>query len=81
MTTTHITPPLLLRFVSDELLDGESIGPADNLLADGAVDSLGMMRLVAFIQAQADMVIPAEDLTIENFRTVDAICTYLARQA
>jgi acyl carrier protein len=75
------TSERLLRFVSDELLNGEAIDPDENLLADGVVDSLGMMRLVAFIEDAFGVSIPPEHFTIENFRTIDSIARYLASSA
>ena len=71
----------LLLFVIDELLDGESIGADENLLADGVVDSLGMTRLVLFIEETRGITISPEDLTIENFRTIAAISDYLTSRA
>ena len=67
----------LLEYVGDELLNGESIDADEPLLADGVVDSLGMMRLVVFIEELYDISIPPEHFTIENFRTIDVISIYL----
>ena len=57
--------------------DEEPITADDNLLADGLVDSMGMLRLVAHIDQTWNVKVPAEDFTIENFRTVTAIDAYL----
>jgi D-alanine--poly(phosphoribitol) ligase subunit 2 len=46
-------------------------------LEEGLIDSLGVMRLVAFLEEEFDVKIPPQDLTIENFITVQAITTYL----
>ena len=80
MSNTDTTREQLLQFVIEELLGGEQIESDENLLADGVVDSLGMMRLVAFVQEKAGTSIPPQDLTIENFRTVDAISNYLENE-
>ena len=72
------TSDALLHFVSTELLDQtELIESDDNLLSDGMVDSLGMLRLIAFIEAEFAIKVPPEDFTIENFRTITVICDYL----
>jgi acyl carrier protein len=81
MTTSPDIRAELLQFVNDELLSGNEICSDDNLLADGFVDSLGMMRLVAAVQEKSGTLIPPQDLTIENFRTIDAIVDYLQRNA
>lgn len=68
----------LARFVTEEILDQEElVSHDDNLLSDGMVDSLGMLRLVAYIEAEFATKIPPEDFTIENFRTIDIIGNYL----
>lgn len=68
----------LCAYINDELLDDdEPITADDNLLADGTVDSMGMLRLVAHIGEKWNVQVPAEDFTIENFRTVTAIDAYL----
>jgi acyl carrier protein len=41
------------------------------------VNSMGMLRLVAFIDDTWDIRVPPEDFTIENFRTIAAIDAYL----
>ena len=67
----------LIRFVSDELLEGsQEIRPGQNLLAD----SLGMVRLVGFVEEAFGIRVPPVDFTIENFRSVDTLTAYLARR-
>lgn len=68
----------LKAFVSEELLDELPVEANDNLLSDGMVDSIGMVRLVAFIEEEYDLQIPHEDLIIENFRTIEIIGNYLS---
>jgi len=72
---------VLEKFVSEELLNNTaSVTQNDNLLADGLVDSLGMMRFIRFIEDTYDLEIPPEDVIIENFRTIGAIVSYLDRR-
>ena len=66
------------EFICAELLDGEDdLEHDENLLADGMIDSLGMLRLVAFIEDTFEYKVPPDHFTIENFRSVDAILAYL----
>ncbi len=69
----------LKQFITQELLGDEKliINDEDNLLLDGMIDSLGMLRLVAFIEKTLQIQIPYEDITIENFNTVNSLVTYL----
>ena len=70
-------------FIVEEIVvDKNSVrlGPEDDLLEDSIVDSLGIMRLVAFIEEKYGFAVPAEDVTIDNFLTVNAIADYLEPQ-
>lgn len=70
----------IARFISDELLRGRmTIGHDDDLLATGMIDSLGMVRLVGFIEKSFGYRVPPKDFTIENFETVAVIGAYLER--
>ena len=68
----------LREFIAEELLSGElPVGDDDNLLADGMVDSLGVVRLVGFIEQQFGYKTPPGDVTIDHFRTVNQLAEYL----
>ena len=72
------TQNTLQKFVSQELLNnGHQVQPEENLLMDGMIDSIGMLRLVTFIEEEYRLKIPYEDLTIENFRSIKVILEYL----
>ncbi|EXI78298.1 MAG: D-alanine--poly(phosphoribitol) ligase subunit 2 [Candidatus Accumulibacter appositus] len=71
--------PVLVDFIAAELLDGVQVDVDEGLLVDGMVDSLGMMRLVAHIEALCGIDVPVDDFVIENFRSVAAIDDYLRR--
>lgn len=49
----------------------------DNLLANGIIDSLGVLKLVSFIEHQFKVEIPDEDVTVKNFRCLKDIASYL----
>lgn len=69
----------ILDFVRQEILNepDSTLAPEDDLLETGLVDSIGMMRLVAFIETERGSKIPATDLVLENFKSIDAIVRYL----
>lgn len=68
----------IIKFVTEELLSSSvEVEAEDNLLADGMVDSIGMLRLVTYIEELTQITIPQEDLVIENFRTIKIITRYL----
>ena len=68
----------LRHFIVEELVsDGASLGLDDSLLADGMIDSLGAVRLVAFVEERFGFQIPFQDLVMENFRTINCLAEYL----
>ncbi len=67
-------------FINEELLgtsSSERVTATADLLAGGYVDSLGVMRLVSFIEDKFEISIGPEDVTIENFLTISAIAEFV----
>ncbi len=70
----------LLAFISSKLLNGTLIGDLqadEDLLSSGLVDSMGMMRLIAYIEEETGIQVPPEDMILENFMNVESIEKYL----
>lgn len=66
-------------YVQDTLLGpGRQLSADDDLLGSGMVDSMGVMRLLGFLEDEFGRQVPYEDVTIENFSTVSAIAAYLS---
>lgn len=71
----------LITFIQSELLnDQQSITAEEDLLISGLVDSIGVMRLVGFIEKNLETTIPPKDVTLENFGNVNTIVSYLDSQ-
>lgn len=75
----------LARYIAEELLGqthgmGRAIAPDDDLLGSGLVDSLGIMSIVFFVEQELGFKVPAEDVTIENFQSIETIDAYLTRR-
>lgn len=69
---------ILKRYIENMLGNRErGLKDDDNLLMTGVVDSVGMMSLVVFIEDTFDLSVPPEDVTIENFLSVNTIEAYL----
>lgn len=71
----------LQTYINEEILadqDGVEVDVDDELLAEGLIDSLGVMRLIAFIDMAFAITVPPQDVTIENFRSIAVIARYLA---
>jgi acyl carrier protein len=72
----------LAEFVRDELLHGRKVvltNEAD-LLGAGIVDSLGLLRLVAFMEDRFGVRVPDEDVVFENFQSINAMASYLVQR-
>ena len=68
----------LKTYMQNELINGEvTLNDDDDLLLSGLIDSLGVVRLITFIEETFDTHIPPEDITIENFGTVQSIADYI----
>lgn len=75
---------VLLRYISEDLLVGQSdlaLEADENILTSGLIDSLGIMRVVTFIEDEFGIAIPPEDVTIEHFRTVQHLANYLDQKS
>lgn len=71
----------LIDYISTEILDEMEMGDIDvddDLLRTNLLDSLGVMRLVTFIHDELNVDVPAEDVTLGNFRTVAVLASYLS---
>ena len=71
----------LISYIKEELHAGEAdleINPQDDLLGSGLVESMGMMKIIGFIESQYGIVVPPRDMTIENFLTVEAMVNYIS---
>jgi acyl carrier protein len=72
---------ILTDYIRRQFLRGRrSVAPDEDLLANGIIDSLGILQLVAFIEEQFGLRLPDEDVVLENFQSVAALSNYL-RQA
>lgn len=69
----------LTQFITRDLVGKHDLNLTgdDDLLLSGLVDSLGVVRLITFIEQELHIEVPPSDVTIENFATVNAIAVYL----
>lgn len=62
--------------LASEPLD-DNLEPEDDLLGSGILDSMGMMKLIAFIENEYDLKVAPDEMVIENFMTVENIVEYI----
>lgn len=65
------------RIIINDLLNGREVANDQELLISGIIDSLAVMRLVRLLEASFDTKIPAEDIVIEHFGSIDMMTAYL----
>lgn len=74
MNTNEIQKALT-EYIANEVLDGEDIGlePTTPLIEWGVINSMEIARLVSFVDERFGVTIPSDKITIEHFKTIDAI--------
>ena len=73
---------IIISFIEREFLPaGEKlVDSEDELLTGGVINSMGLMKLVRFLENKHNIQIPFEDISVENFNSVKNISTYLAEK-
>ena len=52
----------------------------DSLLESGMIDSLGVLDLVSFIETEFQITVADDDLTPENFQTIERMMAFVDRK-
>ncbi len=69
------------KFLVDEFLPDVSPSEIDvqhDLLADGVIDSLGVLKLIAWLEDRFTLTVSDTELDPDNFRSVAAIDAFIA---
>jgi acyl carrier protein len=61
-------------------LDKKSLGPDEDLLEQGIIDSLGLMKLVDFMEKKFAIKIIDEDIVPENFQSLSSMARLVEQQ-
>lgn len=79
MKTEVVSLATIHQFIVEELLEDAfaSIEPTEDLLLSGFLDSMNVLRLVAYLEEKSSLSIPPEDVTLEHFGTLENIHTYI----
>lgn len=67
-------------FLTGSANNGINIGDDDSLLASRLIDSLKFAELIVFLESQYNVTFDADDLTPDNFDTLNAIASLLERK-
>ena len=66
----------LIEFIKKDLARGKGLGDlseTEDLVEAEVMDSLGIMKLILFLEENFSVKISDEDLTLENFRSIETI--------
>jgi len=63
----------ITEFIQTEFGAPTTIDSNTALIAQGIVDSIGVLRLVRFLEDRFNVNVQAQDLVLENFRSVNAM--------
>ncbi|HEU5320067.1 MAG TPA: acyl carrier protein [Methylomirabilota bacterium] len=72
----------LRTFIVNDLRPHEDLhdlSDTESLLDRGVIDSLGLLRLVAFLEGELRTKIPDADVVPEHFESIDAIADFVAQ--
>jgi acyl carrier protein len=81
-SSTNLSPleRELHEFIAGELMSAGAappVGPEDDLIKRGIVDSLGVMQLVDFCESRYGITVTDADLVPANFQTVRRLADYV----
>jgi acyl carrier protein len=70
----------LTDFIRQELLKGRNVKLEEDLdlLSAGVIDSLGILRMVSFMEERFGVKVPDEDVVFENFQNIRVMAEYIA---
>ncbi len=73
----------IIKFIIKDVLDESpdfDLAPDDDLLGGGLISSMGVFRIINFIEKTYNIKVQTQDMVIENFMTVDAMVAYTRSQ-
>ncbi|MFF2041107.1 acyl carrier protein [Kitasatospora sp. NPDC048239] len=71
------------RFLIEEFLpdvSADQLADDHDLLSDGVIDSLGVLKLIAWVEDRFELPVDDTDLDPNNFRSVAAIDAFITQR-
>ena len=67
------------NYIQTEILHGRNVSlkEDEDLLSAGIIDSLSILKLVAFVEERFNISVPDEDVVFDNFSSINALAEYL----
>jgi acyl carrier protein len=79
MSTLEILEKFLISEVAADS-GKESLTPNEDLLMQGIIDSLGIIKLVSFLESQFGIKVGDDEIVPENFQSINAIKEYVEKK-
>jgi acyl carrier protein len=76
--------PQVQQFVEEEFLARRpdvAVGPDDDLIERGVIDSVGLFRLISFLEESLGLVVSPADVVPENFGSLRSIDRFVAERS
>ena len=73
----------IMEFIKNQLVREKTmknIGRGDDLIESGVIDSLGILKLLEFLEAKFSIHIADEELIPENFESIESIESFISRK-
>lgn len=73
----------LRKFIAENLLFSDKEFPLSNdesLMANGLIDSTGIMELVGYVGNHFDVEVPVRDINPDNFDSITRLADYIRRR-
>ena len=73
----------IMEFIKNQLVREKTmknIGRGDDLIESGIIDSLGILKLLEFLEAKFSIHIADEELIPENFESIESIESFISRK-
>ena len=61
-------------------VDASNLHDTELIPESGALDSVGILELITWFEMTFNVTIAQDDLTVENFGTIEAMASYLQRR-
>ena len=74
---------LIRNYINNELIKDKDIGVIDStypLLENGVIDSLGIQKLIAYLEDTFSIRIEDEDIIPENFENLESIYRFVEKR-
>jgi len=68
---------LMNELLLDSDLNGKSLTAEEDLISNGILDSMGILRLTSFIEEKFGIKVTDEDINPENFRTINCLKEFI----